>query len=232
MDSAAFNNRLDDRLSFAEETGRSMGVGESVESTPEYLAAEAELEAEQQEAPRVRYSFEPPQEPGYEDEGLEFDPEDDGEFYDEPNPYDPEAIRDVIREELGSDEQVDLAEHAREWEALQAGQSASEMAADMAEAQEAYAALEATINQATHGQLAGMGEYAPAFAEAVGAQMLELAAEAGTDLLNAGHPSEEIGPALERNMNLIAEAAVRQVHDQQSIADMKAAARLHFRGAR
>jgi hypothetical protein len=110
------------------------------------------------------------------------------------------------------------------------------MAADVASMQEAYGALEATIDQAVHGRLGDMGEYGPAFTEAVGLQMHELAAEAATDLLNAGHPSEEIGAALERGMPLLAEAALRAVRDQQAIDEMKATARQarerSLRGAR
>ncbi len=125
----------------------------------------------------------------------------------------------------------DLAEHRAEWAAHLAGQSATDMAADVANMQEAYGALEGTINAATHGQLAGMGEYAPAFTEAAALAMHDLAGELATGLLNQGAGSEQIVPLLEANMPAIAQRAVQMVRDQQAIDDMKAAAKLHFRGA-
>jgi hypothetical protein len=63
--------------------------------------AEQEAAAEYEAAAYAPEYAQAPQEPVYEDEGLEFDPEDEGEFHDEPNPFDPEAVRQMIHEELG-----------------------------------------------------------------------------------------------------------------------------------
>jgi hypothetical protein len=203
-------------------------------SSGNYTADPAQMDPAQFE-PDYYEPAQAPQESAYEDSGLEFDPEVGYDGSEGPDDFlDEDAIREMVHEEVDP-ELVDPEAHMQAWNALraeQAGQSAQAMAAEVANLQEGYAALEAHVNEAVNGRLAGYGEYAQPFTEAVGLQMHELAAELGTELVNAGHDPAAVGDALERNMPMLVQRAVQLVRDEQSIADMKRSVRAHFLGSR